>query len=114
MSKLVQYFSHEEQTGVGRQEISLWSDMLSANIRSRRRYLQLSRNIYWPIEGCQTGRVNKKMTSISHNPKLGKSVSHKDQASGCNSDVDEKRVVGTTLVQADGKTESLQKTTETF
>lgn len=58
-------FHMKNRQGRGSQEISLWSDMLSADIRSLRRYLQLSGNIRWPIEGCQTGRVNKMMTSIS-------------------------------------------------
>lgn len=63
--KKKEYISHGEETGRGSQELSLRSDMLSADIRSLRRYLKLSGNIRWPIEGCQTGRVNKMMTSIS-------------------------------------------------
>lgn len=46
--------------------MSLWSDMLSAEIRAHRRYLQLSGNICRLIEDCQTSRVNNMLTSISH------------------------------------------------
>lgn len=70
----------------------LWSDMLSADIRSHSRYLQLFGNIGMPIEGCQTGWVNKMITSISQ-PQASKPVSHKDQASGSNSNVDERRLL---------------------
>lgn len=86
------HFSREELTGMGSQEISLWSDMLSADIRSHSRYLQLFGNIGMPIESCQTGWVNKMITSISQ-PQASKHVSHKDQASGSNSNVDERRLL---------------------
>lgn len=68
--------SHEAQTQAGRQKISVWSDMLSADVRARSRYLQLSGNICGLTEDCQASRVDIMLKSISKTPARAEPVNH--------------------------------------
>lgn len=68
--------SHEAQTQAGRQKISVWSDMLSADVRARSRYLQLSGNICGLKEDCQASRVDIMLKSISKTPARAEPVNH--------------------------------------
>lgn len=68
--------SHEAQTQAGRQKISVWLDMLSADVRARSRYLQLSGNICGLTEDCQASRVDIMLKSISKTPARAEPVNH--------------------------------------